>query len=168
MWSSTYRPENVIVYNLRCGNDHSFEGWFQNIAAFETQEGHGKLMCPLCSSRKVSRAPMAPSISVRSRGEVEVVPSAPAPAPVAEASPAPDELTAELRKMRQVMSSLRKFVEHNADYVGPSFPEEARKIHYGESEQRQIYGEASPAEVAGLLDEGIEIAPLPPDLDRTN
>lgn len=70
--------------------------------------------------------------------------------------------------MRQFMTGLRKFVEQNAEYVGPKFPEEARKIHYGETEERHIYGEASLDEAADLVEEGIEVAPLPPDLNEAN
>jgi hypothetical protein len=74
----------------------------------------------------------------------------------------------EMRKMRQFMTGLRKYVEQNADYVGPKFPEEARKIHYGETEERHIYGEATLNDVKELVEEGVEIAPLPPDLSEAN
>ena len=74
----------------------------------------------------------------------------------------------ELRKMQQFMTGLRKYVEQNADYVGRKFPEEARKIHYGETEERHIYGEASLEEAADLVEEGIDVAPLPPDLNEAN
>ncbi len=70
--------------------------------------------------------------------------------------------------MRQFMTGLRKYVEQNADYVGREFPDEARKIHYGESEDRHIYGEASLEEAADLVEEGIDVAPLPPNLNETN
>ncbi len=69
--------------------------------------------------------------------------------------------------MRQFVTGMRKYVEENADYVGPKFPEEARKIHYGESEERHIYGEATLKEAKELIEEGVDIAPLPPDLDET-
>ena len=74
----------------------------------------------------------------------------------------------EMRKMRQFMTGLRKYVEQNAEYVGPQFPEEARKIHYGETGERHIYGEATLQDVKELVEEGIEIAPLPPDLSEAN
>ena len=74
----------------------------------------------------------------------------------------------EIRKMRQFMTGLRKYVQENAEYVGPKFPEEARKIHYGETEERHIYGEASLDEAADLVEEGIDVAALPPDLNEAN
>jgi hypothetical protein len=155
----------VIVYSLRCGKGHSFEGWFANIAAFDTQKTEGKLLCPLCDSRSVTKAPMAPALSTKV-GESErpariPVESKLAPVPAAKA-------TDELHKMRQFMTGLRKYVEQHAEYVGPQFPEEARKIHYGDSDERHIYGEASLEEAADLVEEGIDVAPLPPDLSETN
>jgi hypothetical protein len=98
----------------------------------------------------VSKAIMAPALSA----SVGAQKSAPAPE--------------ELRKMRQFMTGLRKYVEDNADYVGKDFPEEARKIHYGETEHRQIYGEASIEEVKDLVEEGVDVAPMPPDLSDAN
>jgi len=137
----------MIVYNLRCKNSHEFEGWFRDSAAFDSQSASDKLVCPVCNSRKVEKAIMAPSIS----GTKKAAPNAPE----------------ELRKMRQFMTGLRKYVQENAEYVGPRFAEEARKIHYGEAEERQIYGESSVKDAIELVDEGIDVAPLPPDLDET-
>ena len=136
----------MIVYNLKCANGHGFEAWFQNGAAFDTQSGEGKLLCPMCESRKIEKAPMAPAVAGTKK-----------------AASAKDEL----KKMRQFVTGMRKYVEANADYVGPSFPEEARKIHYGEVEERHIYGEATLKEVKELVEEGVDVAPLPPDLDET-
>ena len=140
----------MIVYNLRCRNQHQFEGWFSNSQAFEAQAKDGKLVCPTCNSRKVDKAPMAPAVA----GTKSSTPT--------QASPS------ELSKMRQFMTGLRKYVEENADYVGSKFPEEARKIHYGESEERHIYGEATLDEARELIDEGVDVAPLPPDVDSAN
>lgn len=134
----------MIVYNLQCKNSHEFEGWFKDSAAFDNQAKSGKLVCPVCSSRKIEKAPMAPAVSGTKRS-----------APTAE----------QLRQMRQFMSGYRKLVTENAEYVGPKFPEEARKIHYGEAEERQIYGEASLEEAKDLIEEGVDVAPLPPDLE---
>jgi hypothetical protein len=137
----------VIVYSLACAKGHGFEGWFKDSSAFDAQAAEGKLVCPVCDSRTISKAPMAPAVSgTKSKGE----PSA-----------------GELRKMRQFVSGLRKYVEENAENVGRKFPEEARKIHYGEIEHRPIYGEASLEEAKELIEEGVEVAPLPPDLDET-
>jgi hypothetical protein len=137
----------VIVYNLRCRNAHEFEGWFRDSHAFDAQSKSGKLTCPVCDSRKVEKAIMAPAVSGAKKSTVT---------------------PAEAKQMRQFMTGLRKYVQDNADYVGPNFAEEARKIHYGESEHRHIYGEASMEEAKELVEEGVDVAPLPPDLDGAN
>ena len=137
----------MIVYNLRCKNSHEFEGWFKDSAAFDAQAASGKLVCPSCNSHKVEKAIMAPSVAGTKVRSVN----------------APEEM----RQMRQFMTGLRKYVKDNADYVGPRFAEEARKIHYGETEERQIYGESTVEEAVDLAEEGIDVAPLPPDLDET-
>jgi hypothetical protein len=138
----------LIVYALQCSEGHGFEGWFRDSAAFDEQETCGKLVCPICDSHSIKKAMMAPALK-----------DAPA-----ERNSVPEEI----RKMRRFMTGLRKYVEQNADYVGPKFPEEARKIHYGETEERQIYGEASVKEANELIGEGIDVAPLPPDLEGAN
>lgn len=155
----------MIVYNLHCGKGHTFEGWFASIAAFDEQKAHGKLLCPLCNSRSVTKAPMAPALSskVAESKRAVRVPMETKPAQVPSGKGAD-----ELRQMRQFMTGLRKYVEQNAEYVGPQFPDEARKIHYGESEERHIYGEASLEEAADLVEEGIDVAPLPSDLNEAN
>ncbi len=137
----------MIVYNLRCRNSHEFEGWFKDSAAYEAQSQSGKLTCPVCDSRKVEKAIMAPAVSGAKKSTVTA---------------------AEAKQMRQFMTGLRKYVQDNADYVGPNFAEEARKIHYGETEHRHIYGEASVEEAKELVEEGVDVAPLPPDLDGAN
>ena len=138
----------MIVYSLKCAAGHAFESWFKDIAAFDEQAATNKLVCPFCLSGQVEKAPMAPALtsSVGGRG------------------PASEEL----RKARQFMTGLRKYVEANADYVGLKFAEEARKIHYGETAERQIYGEATVEEAKELIEEGVEVAPLPPDLSEAN
>jgi hypothetical protein len=146
----------VITYNLACAKGHEFEGWFKDSAAFDTQEAGGALACPLCGDVEIKKAIMAPAVKssvtrAKGRSEAAAPPSA-----------------ADLGKLRQFMAGYRKFVEENADYVGPDFPEEARKIHYGEADERHIYGETTLAEARDLIEEGIAIAPLPPDPDRLN
>ena len=138
----------MIVYTLKCVREHVFESWFRDSSAFDEQAVSDKLVCPVCLTHNVAKAPMAPALK-SSTGE---------------RSPAPEEL----RKARQFMTGLRKYVEANADYVGPKFAEEARKIHYGETEERQIYGEATIVEARELVEEGVDVAPLPPDLSETN
>jgi hypothetical protein len=138
----------VIVYSLKCVREHGFESWFRDSAAFDEQAASDKLVCPVCLTHKVAKAPMAPALK----------------SSIGERNPAPEEL----RKARQFMTGLRKYVETNADYVGPKFAQEARKIHYGEIDERQIYGEATIDEARDLIEEGIDVAPLPPDLNETN
>jgi hypothetical protein len=137
----------MIVYNLRCRNSHEFEGWFKDVAAFDAQSAASKLVCPVCNSKKVGKAIMAPSVAGTRKADLT----------------GPEEM----RKMRQFMTGLRKYVQDNAEYVGPRFAEEARKIHYGETEERQIYGESTVKEAVELVEEGIDVAPLPPDLDES-
>ena len=137
----------MIVYSLQCSRGHDFEGWFRDSGAFDEQDARGKLVCPVCETHAIYKAPMAPALSGASARRS-----------------APEEM----RKMRKFMTGLRRFVEQNAEYVGPQFPEEARKIHYGETEERHIYGEATLKDVKELVEEGVEIAPLPPDLNETN
>ncbi len=138
----------MIVYSLQCQNEHQFEAWFASSAAYEEQAAERKLVCPICNSRNVAKAPMAPALPARG----------------GDRNAAPDEL----RKMRQFMTGLRQHVLQNAENVGRRFPEEARKIHYGDAERRQIYGEATLREARELVEEGIDVAPLPPDLDEAN
>lgn len=138
----------MIVYSLACAKGHDFEGWFRDSAGYEAQAAAGKLVCPVCNSKKIAKAPMAPAVSgTKSKGS----------------APAPD-----LRQMRQFLTGLRKQIETNAENVGREFPEEARKIHYGEIEERPIYGEASIAEARELVEEGVAVAPMPPDLSEAN
>jgi hypothetical protein len=139
----------VIVYSLSCSAGHEFEGWFASSTAYDDQLAAGKLVCPVCDARKVAKAPMAPALS-NAVGKEKSEPPA-----------------HELRKMRQYISGLRKHVMDTAENVGRNFPEEARKIHYGESEERPIYGEATVNEAVELLEEGVSVAPLPPDLDES-
>ena len=131
----------MIAYQLQCANGHGFEGWFPDSAAFDAQAADGKLVCPVCNSRQVEKAVMAPAIAGKAREQAQA--------------------RAALRALRQKMTD-------NAEHVGGEFPEEARKIHYGEAEERAIYGEASGAEVEALLEEGVPVAPLPPDPDTAN
>ncbi len=138
----------MIVYSLSCATGHAFEGWFASSAAYDEQFADGKLVCPVCDTRKISKAPMAPALSSAIGKQKSEQPAQ------------------ELRKMRQFMTGLRKHVMETAENVGRNFPEEARKIHYGEIEERPIYGEASIKEAVELVEEGVNVAPLPPDLDE--
>ena len=153
----------MIHYHLRCERGHAFESWFQSSSAYETQEKRKLVNCPACGSAKVERAIMAPQIvSKKSRERKE-----PAPAPVAATStevtaPASTPLLmAQERELRMKLKELRDHIVKNADNVGERFPNEARKMHYGDIEHRPIYGEASPEEARSLIEEGVEVSPLP-------
>jgi hypothetical protein len=152
----------MIRYNLRCERGHAFESWFQSSSAYETQEKRRLVNCPACGSAKVERAIMAPQIvSQKSRDRAE--PAAPVPATSTEVTaPASTPLMmAQERELRAKLKELRDHIVKNADNVGERFPNEARKMHYGDIEHRPIYGEASPDEARSLIEEGVEVSPLP-------
>ncbi|MAS06537.1 MAG: hypothetical protein CL534_17890 [Ahrensia sp.] len=135
----------MIKFSLRCDNDHGFEAWFRDSGDYETQNRRGFLECPTCGSSHVSKALMAPNVATaRKREEVAV----------ATGNAVQREVVAKLQAMARE-------VRKTGEDVGTRFPEEARKIHYGEADARGIYGKASPEEVGKLLDEGVEIMPLP-------
>jgi hypothetical protein len=141
----------VIRYALVCDCGHQFDSWFSSSAEYDRQHKRALIVCPGCGSDKVEKQIMAPAISGRRRRRA---PEAETLAPVAMA--APQEL-----ELRKKLKELREHVTKNADYVGDRFPELARQMHYEEIAQRSIYGEAKPDEVKELLDEGVEVAPLP-------
>jgi hypothetical protein len=153
----------MIRYNLRCERGHAFESWFQSSSAYESQEKRQLVNCPACGSAKVERAIMAPQI-VSKKGRESVEP-APAPAPAASTDVAAPTSTplmmAQERELRAKLKELRDHIVKNADNVGERFPNEARKMHYGDIEHRPIYGEASPDEARSLIEEGVEVSPLP-------
>ena len=150
----------MIRYSLRCERGHAFESWFQSSAAYESQEKRKLVSCPSCGSTKVERAIMAPQIVSRKGREVAV----PEPAAVPAESTATEStplLMSQERELRAKLKELRDHITKNADNVGERFPNEARKMHYGDIEHRPIYGEASPEEARSLIDEGVEVSPLP-------
>ena len=134
----------MIRYALTCDKGHGFEAWFGAGSDYDVQVEAGAVVCPACGSAEVSKAPMAPAVR-RSRAE-------PAEAPA----------RSERRQTYALLKDLRAHLKANAEHVGPAFPEEARKMHYGEAEARSIYGEASIEEAEALRDEGIPAVPLPP------
>jgi hypothetical protein len=150
----------MIRYNLRCERGHAFESWFQSSSAYEAQEKRKLVSCPVCGSAKVERAIMAPQIvSQKRRDRAE-----PAPAPATTEVAAPTStplLMAQERELRVKLKELRDHIVKNADNVGERFPNEARKMHYGDIEHRPIYGEASPDEARSLIEEGVEVTPMP-------
>jgi hypothetical protein len=130
----------MILFTLRCAQDHEFEGWFRDGAGFEAQQGAGEIACPHCGDTSIEKAVMAPRLG-RSR----------------ETAPPP----AALARMRQALVEMRRKIETHCDYVGQRFAEEARRIHYGETDPHGIYGEASDAESRELNDEGISFGQIP-------
>jgi hypothetical protein len=150
----------MIRYTLVCERQHDFESWFANSAAYDKQVKRGLVGCPICGSSKVEKAIMAPRLG-RSGKPIDMPqappegpPPAQAPAPVAMISPQEHEFRSKLKELRAHLTK-------NAENVGRKFPEEARKMHYGEIEHRSIYGEASPQEAKDLHEEGVEFHPLP-------
>lgn len=150
----------MIKYALACATGHSFESWFSSSEDFDAQGARGLVTCPYCGTAKVAKQIMAPSVARRDR-EPEP-PRAPSPALPVPAAPAPVALVSQAdEQMREAIRQLRAFVSANAEDVGRSFAEEARRIHDGEAPERFIMGEATGEEVAELLDDGIPIQPLP-------
>ena len=155
----------MIRYSLICERKHDFEIWFKNSADYDKQAKRGLVTCPACGSAEVEKALMAPALGRGKKKDVHA-PAAEAPpttealvpvenkTPVAMISPQEHEFRAKLKELRDHLTK-------NADNVGAKFPEEARKMHYGESKHRSIYGEASPQEAKELLEEGVELHPLP-------
>ena len=142
----------MIKYSLICDSEHEFEGWFGSSEDFDTQADKGFVECPYCGSVKVEKMLMAPSVSgtKKSKDVSEKL-------PVASQSAAPQIPAEMVEQFRQ----FKKHVEANSENVGEKFPEEARKIHYGEAEARGIYGQASLKEAAELMEEGVGVLPIP-------
>ena len=135
----------MIKYALSCDHDHAFEGWFGSSSDYDDQAARGLVDCPVCGSKAVRKQIMSPAVvGTKAR----------------KAAPEPDAQMREM--MKTALGEVRRQVEDNFDYVGDRFAKEARDIHEGKSEDRGIYGEASPTEVKALVEDGIRIAPLPP------
>ncbi len=132
----------MILFDLKCANDHVFEAWFKDGETFERQAEAAEIVCPLCGDSGVEKAMMAPRIAKGGRGMAV-------------------KAAEHAKRYAAFASEVRRQVEDNCDYVGPDFADEARKIHYGEAEARGIYGEASDADAASLDDEGIEVQRIP-------
>lgn len=157
----------MIRYALVCDRKHEFEAWFNNSADYDKQAKRRLVTCPICDSTKVDKAIMAPAISTsKKRKAAAPVADVPAPQPAASAPVA--MLSPQETEMRAKLKELRDHLTKNADNVGKKFPDEARKMHYGDIEHRSIYGEASTDEAKKMLDEGIEFHPLPTLPDDKN
>jgi len=147
----------MIRYALQCDRGHGFESWFQNSSAYETQVKRKLVNCPGCGSANVEKAIMAPQIVSKKARAVEK-----APTPTTDVAPVSTPLLmSEERELRAKLKELRDHIVKSADNVGERFPNEARKMHYGEIEHRPIYGEASSDEARALIEEGVEVTPLP-------
>lgn len=146
----------MIRYDLICDNGHEFDGWFSDSAAYDAQAKRRLVACVHCGSTKVEKQLMAPGIPVKGNRKQEGQAKREAAKPVLAGAFDPRQ-----EKLVQMMREMRKAVEENAEYVGNRFAEEARKIHYEESEKRGIYGETTAQDAKELIEEGIEIHPLP-------
>jgi hypothetical protein len=135
----------MIKYALACDHDHAFEGWFGSSLDYDDQAARGLLACPMCASKAVRKQIMSPAVAGT------------------KAHKAAPEPSAQVRDMMMTaMGEVRRQVEENFDYVGDRFAQEARDIHEGKSEDRGIYGEATPREVKALVEDGVKVAALPP------
>ncbi|CAA7628030.1 conserved hypothetical protein [Candidatus Terasakiella magnetica] len=131
----------MILFELRCAHQHHFEAWFRDGATYDAQAAKGEIACPVCGDCAVDKAPMAPHLA-KTRGTALDAQEA-------------------VGEMRKVLVDMKRRVQENCEDVGERFPEEARKIHYGDSEARPIYGEATPAEARDLEEEGVAIQRIP-------
>lgn len=149
----------MIRYALRCECGHSFESWFQNSDAYDSQINRKLVSCPACDSVKVEKTIMAPRLAKNGSRPAPVI----AEQPVTTPAPAPTSLmmAPEQREIAAKLRELRDHVTKTADNVGSNFPAEARKMHYGDSEHRAIYGQATADEARSLIDEGVGVLPLP-------
>ena len=134
----------MISFNLTCSSGHEFEGWFQNSATYEEQAKKHLVGCPTCGDTKVEKGLMAQAVGSKS-----------------ESKSTREEKAGAMRKMRKLLTEVREHVEKNFDNVGDQFPEEARRIYYGEAEERPIYGDATEDEAREMVEEGLPVARLP-------
>ena len=131
----------MIKYNLKCENDHNFDAWFSDSSNFEKQIKKNLILCPKCSSTKIEKNIMAPNIGSKKQSYTNALKTE--------------------KNIEKIIKNVRKHVEKNYEYVGNKFADEARAIHYGEKEEREIYGETSVEEAVDLIEEGVNVTPLP-------
>lgn len=134
----------MIRFSLHCDKAHEFEGWFRDNADFDTQSKRGFVECPVCASKKVEKSLMAPAVSTARKRETMALAA-----------------NAEQKRLMSELKALSEKMKENSDYVGDKFAQEARKIHFGESEARGIYGEANLDEVKSLAEDGVPFLPIP-------
>ena len=131
----------MIKYSLKCDKDHSFEAWFSDSLNFEKQNKKKLISCPSCSSLEITKNIMAPNISFKEKNS--------------------NKINQKKDKVEMVLNKVRKHVENNFDYVGDKFADEARSMHYGEKEEREIYGETTIEDAVELIEEGVNVQPMP-------
>lgn len=141
----------MIVFDLKCGEAHVFEAWFGSSSDYEAQKERGLLSCPLCGNAEIAKAVMAPAVSAKGNARAD---ARALPMHVAGGE------DARIKQMLGALADMQKAMIESSEYVGHRFAEEARAIHYGETDARGIYGETSADEAAQLRDEGIEAMPL--------
>jgi hypothetical protein len=159
----------MIRYTLACNKGHQFESWFADSGAYDRQAKRKLVTCPQCGSAKVDKTIMAPQIATsKKRAKTAAMAPIEAPAPATAENTPVAMISPQEQEFRSKLKELREHLTKNSDNVGAKFPEEARKMHYGEIEHRSIYGEATPQDAKGMLDEGIEFHPLPILPDERN
>ncbi len=149
----------MIVFDLACSHGHRFEGWFGSSDEFARQQVGGLLSCPQCGCDDVAKAPMAPAVPMKGnqRAEQPSLPVAGVPSQGMANMPLPPEVQHAMRQLAEAQARALA----NSTWVGKRFADDARAMHYGERDAAPIHGEASPAEALQLIEEGIEVAPLP-------
>lgn len=145
----------MIVFDITCDKDHTFEGWFKDSATFDSLVSKGEVACPVCGTTDVQKALAAPRLGGIRKGK-----DSPGPSPKGKGRPSPEDV-GKVEAFVSGLRELKRHVEKNSTYVGDQFPEEARKIHYGEADPKSIYGEATPEEAAELSDEGVDFHRIP-------
>ena len=131
----------MIKYNLKCENNHNFDAWFSDSSNFEEQNKKNLIFCPKCNSTKIEKNIMAPNIGSKKQSYTNALKTE--------------------KNYEKIIKNVRKHVEKNFEYVGDKFADEARAIHYGEKEEREIYGETSVEEAVDLIEEGVNVSPVP-------
>jgi hypothetical protein len=131
----------MIKYNLKCENNHNFDTWFSDSSNFDEQNKKNLIFCPKCNSTKIEKNIMAPNIGSKKQSYTNALKTE--------------------KNYEKIIKNVRKHVEKNFEYVGDKFADEARAIHYGEKEEREIYGETSVEEAVDLIEEGVNVSPIP-------
>jgi len=153
----------MIVFDLICSNEHVFEAWFADSQTFENQVVEGDVSCPVCGDVKIKKAPMAPNISTSKQrsdsnsSEATAIPSASSINENPSLALKPENVAEAMK----VLKKMQQHIKDNFDHVGEKFPEEVRKMHYGEADHRNVYGDATPEEADELREEGIDVSQMP-------